>query len=88
LLFVWRLLHTLVPWGRTNLHGYACIECSLPTWAGKKDWASDPELADAHLVIAGVHWVLASPLRLASRFEFIYEDAVASVFISHPRSEA
>jgi hypothetical protein len=53
-----------------------------------KDWASDPELAAAHLVIAGVNWALASPLRLASRFERIYEDAVASVFISRPRSEA
>ena len=73
---------------RTNLHGYACIEGSLAIWAGKKDWASDPELAAAHLVIADVNWALASPLRLASRFELVYEDAVASVFISRPRAAA
>jgi hypothetical protein len=53
-----------------------------------KDWAFDPELAAVHLAIANVNWALASLLRLASRFELVYEDTVASVFISHPRAEA
>jgi hypothetical protein len=60
----------------------------MSIWAGKKDWVTDPELAAAHPVIGDVSWALASPPRLASRFGLVYEDAVASVFISRPRSAA
>jgi hypothetical protein len=53
-----------------------------------KDWAFDSELAAVHLAIADVNWTLASLLRLASRFELVYKDTVASFFISHLRGEA
>ncbi len=85
---IWRLRDLPVAMdGRTNVHGDDRIERSLQTWAGKNSWASDPELAAARLVISGVDWPLASLLRLDSRFELVYGDAVAVVFITHPQRE-
>jgi hypothetical protein len=82
---IWRLPHLLVAMdGRTNVHGDARIEQSLSTWAGKRGWSSDPELATARLVLAGADWPLVSLLRLDSRFELVYEDGVAVVFVARP----
>src|SRR5437667_875153 len=38
--------------GRTILHGEERLERSIATWAGYPGWRSDPELSQAHLVIA------------------------------------
>jgi hypothetical protein len=85
---IWRLPGLPVALdGRTNVHGDTRIERSLATWAGKDGWASDPELVTAHLVIADVNWALASLLRLDPRFELVYEDTVAAVFIARPQFE-
>ena len=84
---IWRLPHLSVAMdGRTNLHGDERIERSLATWAGQRNWASDPELAAARLVIADINSALASLLRLDSRFELVYEDTVAAIFVAHPQS--
>jgi hypothetical protein len=79
---IWRLPKLPVAMdGRTNLHGKERIERSLATWSGKKGWDSDPELEAARLVIADVDHALASLLRLDPRFELVYEDSVATVFV-------
>jgi hypothetical protein len=79
---IWRLPHLPVAMdGRTNLHGDERIERSLQTWSGQRGWDTDPELTTAHLVMTGVTWPLASLLRLDGRFELVYEDAIAAVFI-------
>ena len=81
--FIWRLPHLPVAMdGRTNLHGDERIARSFKTWAGGRDWASDPELTAARLVVAHVDHALTSLLRLDSRFELVYEDAVAAVFVT------
>lgn len=86
--FIWRLPHLPVSMdGRTNVHGDKRIERSLETWAGKNGWASDPELTAARLVITGVDYALASLLRLDARFELVYEDKVAAVFVARSSAD-
>lgn len=80
---IWRLPHLPVSMdGRTNLHGDKRIERSIKTWGGAAKWAEDAELAAAGLVIADVNLPLASLLSCDSRFELVYQDAVAAVFIA------
>ncbi|MGH7831881.1 MAG: hypothetical protein ACREP8_17095, partial [Candidatus Binatia bacterium] len=80
---IWRLPHLPVAIdGRTNLHGDKRMERSFNTWAGRHDWSSDPELAAARLVIGNVNHALTSLLRFDPRFELVYEDKVAAVFIA------
>jgi hypothetical protein len=66
--------------GRNPLHGDARIWQSIRTWGGHPDWASDPELATAALVIADINTPLSSLLRYDPRFALVYEDHVAAVF--------
>jgi hypothetical protein len=85
---IWRLPNLPVAMdGRTNLHGEGRIERALATWAGKRTWASDPELAAARLVIAHVDITLAALLRHDARFELVYEDEVAAIFVARPHPE-
>jgi hypothetical protein len=67
--------------GRTNLHGEERIERSLATWAGGKDWDKDPELREAGVVFAEAGTALTSLLRRDDRFQILYEDDQAVVFV-------
>jgi hypothetical protein len=69
--------------GRTNVHGDKRIERSLKTWTGSRDWADDPELTQARLIIADVNMPLTSQLRFDKRFNLVHEDSVAAVFIAN-----
>ena len=73
--------------GRSNLHGDERLDQSVKTWGGDKSWVNDPELANAKLVIAAVSMPLSSLLKLDKRFELVYEDAVATVFIAKSTHE-
>ena len=73
--------------GRSNLHGDERLDQSVKTWGGDKSWVNDPELANAKLVIAAVSMPLSSLLKLDKRFELVYEDAVATVFIAKSSHE-
>ncbi len=78
---IWRLPSLPVAMdGRTNLHGEARLLRSVATWSGARDWATDPELSAARLVVGSPDEPLASLLRLDARFELVYEDEVAVVF--------
>jgi hypothetical protein len=73
--------------GRGNVHDPTHIRHSAEVWSGKQNWASDAELAAARLVIAKKDFPLTQLLRLDSRFEIVYEDGVAVVFVARRKSE-
>jgi len=79
---IWRLPQLPVAMdGRTNLHGDERIRQSVATWAGLPGWNTSPELAGAGLVIADVNMPLAELLRLDCRFQQVYKDSAAVVFV-------
>jgi hypothetical protein len=67
--------------GRTNLHGDERMYRSGRTWEGLSGWQDDPELVAANLVVADATMALTGLLRHDPRFEVVYEDAVAVVFV-------
>lgn len=83
---IWRLPQLPVSLdGRGNLYGDKRIQRSLETWNGAPKWNEDAELAAARLVLAEVTMPLASLLKSDSRFELVYQDTVAAIFIArHP----
>ena len=81
---IWRLPGLPVSLdGRTNLHGEQRLLRSFSSWAGRPGWASDPELKAARLVIGPTDAPLMSLLRADQRFELVYVDPHAMVFIAH-----
>src|SRR5262249_52450204 len=86
---IWRLPRLPVSMdGRTNIYGDERIKHSIETWNGDRRWSMDPELAVARLVIADVGAPLCSLLRFDRRFELVYEDQVAAVFVAQSQSNA
>jgi hypothetical protein len=86
---IWRLPQLPVSIdGRGNVHDSARIRHSAEVWNGKHNWASDPELAAARLVIAEKDFPLTQLLRLDSRFEIAYEDEVGVVFVARAEPES
>ncbi len=80
---IWRLRAMPVSIdNRGNVHGDERVRRSAETSSGLNNWDSDPELLSARLVIASVRTALASLLRVDSRFELVYEDKVAAVFVA------
>ncbi|HVS37193.1 MAG TPA: hypothetical protein VMS17_16645, partial [Gemmataceae bacterium] len=67
--------------GRTNLHGEERLQRNDGTWNGRPGWRDDPELASAKLVIGAPSYPLVELLRCDQRFQLVYEDAVAVVFL-------
>lgn len=55
---------------------------SVATWNAQPDWATDPQLAAAGLVIGPVKAPLTQVLRLNPRFQLVYEDKLAAVFVA------
>lgn len=78
---IWQLGQPVTIDGRAGLYGDANISRSIATWAGAPQWASDPQLQSARLVIAPVRDALTQLLRLDSHFQLVYEDQVAAVFV-------
>jgi hypothetical protein len=68
--------------GRTNVYGDERLTRNLSTWAGAPDWASNPELAGASVVIGHADAPLTALLRHDRRFELVHQDAVATVFVA------
>lgn len=80
---IWRLPDLPVAMdGRTNLHGVERIMRSFKTWSGQPDWDGDPELQAARLVIGNAKSPLARLLRSDPRFQLVYEDQLAVVFVA------
>lgn len=68
--------------GRAALDGDELINRSGATWGGGPDWACDPDLKRANLVIGPVNAPLTQLLTLTSHFELRYRDKTAAVFVS------
>jgi hypothetical protein len=79
---IWNLRLPVSIDGRQNLYGDERMDRSVATWTGQPDWASDPQLAGAGLVIGPTGAPLTQLLRLDPRFHLAYEDKVAAVFIA------
>ena len=78
---IWRLPElTVAIDGRTNVHGDERVGHFGAMWTGKPEWASDPELLRANVVVAKKDTALASLLRLDGRFKIACEDVQAVVF--------
>jgi len=79
---IWNLRQPVSIDGRAALYGDARIDRSRATWAGGPDWASDPDLTSAGIVIAPDDQPLTQLLRTDTRFQLAYQDKIASVFIA------
>lgn len=79
---MWELRLPVTMDGRISVYGDERIARSIATWGGAKDWASDPELTTANVVIGPVNQPLTQLLRTSPRFELIYEDNIADVFVA------
>ena len=84
---LWRLPYLKVSMdGRGNVHGDERIKKALTTWSGGPHWADDSELNGAGVVIAQKDMALAALLRLDPRFQVVYKDETAVVFVRAPRN--
>ena len=78
---IWRLPALPVSMdGRANVHGDERVAHYYAVWNGRPEWASDPELSQANIVLARTEAPLTSLLRLDSRFRIAFEDVQAVVF--------
>jgi hypothetical protein len=79
---IWALRMPVEIDGRAALYGDERIDRTISTWSGKPEWASDPDLAKAGLVIGPVQLPLTQLLRMDPRFQLVYEDKLAAVFVA------
>jgi hypothetical protein len=80
---IWRLPHLPVSIdGRTNIYDVDRVAHSVMVWNGQPEWASDSELSTAGVVVAQRNFALTQLLRIDPRFQLVYEDQVAVVFIA------
>jgi hypothetical protein len=79
---IWQLREPVSIDGRAALYGDDRIRRSRDTWGGAADWASDPDLRTAGVVIGPTGAALTQLLRGDSQFELAWEDKVAAVFIA------
>jgi hypothetical protein len=77
---MWSLRQPVSIDGRAALYGTDRIDRFTHTWNAAPDWASDPDLQKAHLVIGPARAPLTQLLRLDPHFQLVYEDNVAAVF--------
>jgi len=83
---IWALRTPVAVDGRQNVHGDERLNRSYATWNAQPDWAFDPDLQKANLVIAPVNAPLTQLLRMDPRFEVAYQDKIAVVFITRGSS--
>lgn len=80
---IWALRMPVSLDGRAAFYGDQAIDRSVATWSAEPDWASDPELKSAELVIGPVKAPLTQMLRMDSHYKLVYEDKIATVFTAH-----
>jgi len=79
---IWALRLPVSIDGRAGLYGDQWIGRSLATWNAQPDWASDPDLAKAALVVGPVKAPLTQVLRMNPHYELVFEDKLAAVFVA------
>jgi len=70
---------------RQNVFGDRRMMRSIATWGGAKDWASDPDLKSAGVIIGPANAPLSQLLRMCPGFDLAYEDSFVAVFV--PRAD-
>lgn len=78
---MWALRMPVTMDGRASFYGDRRITQSVLTWSGARDWASDPNLKTAGIVVGPVNQALTQLLRTDPRFQLVYQDKLAAVFI-------
>lgn len=79
---IWALRTPVSIDGRQNLYGDPRLDRSAATWNAQPDWASDAQLTSAGTVIGSVKSPLTQLLRMDPKFQLVYEDDLAAVFIA------
>jgi hypothetical protein len=77
---IWSLNMPVTIDGRSTFAGDERLNRSIATWGGEPEWASDPDLTAAALVIGPVKAPLTQLLRMDPHFRLVYEDKLAAVF--------
>jgi hypothetical protein len=67
--------------GRGAMYGDEAINRSVATWNAEPDWAADPQLGSAGVVIGPMKAPLTQVLRLDPHWRLAYEDKLAAVFV-------
>ena len=80
---IWSLRLPVSIDGRAALHGDDRINRSIATWDAHPDWATDPQLTSAALVIGPVNAPLTQLLRIDPHFDLVFDDKLATVFVRH-----
>jgi hypothetical protein len=79
---IWALRMPVSIDGRAAFYGDEAFDRSMATWNAQRDWASDPQLKSARLVIGPIGDSLTQILRTDPRYKLVYEDKLAAVFIA------
>jgi len=78
---IWALRMPVSIDGRAAFYGDQRLDRSMATWSAEPDWSGDAQLTSAGLVIGPVKAALTQVLRMDPRFQLVYEDKVAAVFV-------
>jgi hypothetical protein len=79
---IWALRMPVSIDGRAAFYGDKSIDRSVATWSAEPDWASDPALTSAGVVIGPVKAPLTQVLRMDPRFQLVFEDKLAAVYVA------
>ena len=79
---IWALRMPVSIDGRAAFYGDQRLDRSMATWNAEPDWESDAQLTSAGLVIGPAKSALTQILRMDPRFQLVYEDKVAAVFVA------
>lgn len=79
---IWSLRMPVSVDGRADLYGDKRLKRSFATWNGAPDWASDPDLESARLVVAPIDAPLTQLLRMDPHFQLVFEDKIAALFVA------
>ncbi len=69
--------------GRSYVYTADIFESSLALWRAEPGWESSPQLESAEVVIGKKTLPLTRLLEKDPRFERVYDDAIASVYVRH-----
>ena len=79
---MWGLREPVSIDGRAGVQGTERMDRFGATWSAEPTWRSDPDLERAGVVIGPVKAPLVQVLRMDPRFELVFEDKVAAVFVA------
>jgi hypothetical protein len=81
---IWALHMPVSVDGRAAFYGDAALNRSDATWMVAPDWASDPQLKAANLVLGPARMPLSQALQMDPHWQLAYEDQLAIVFVRKP----